>query len=113
MTKWIFAIWFAGIIILGFEVANFSPAERVSGSTEASRLAALAFVLLCLPSSILSHPLALAGLDLYSDQNWFAHNEQHAALIWVIIHIIFGLAQWAFVFWIIKRRKHRAAQQDG
>ncbi|MDH1262764.1 hypothetical protein [Pseudomonas sp. GD03944] len=113
MTKWIFAIWLAGIIILGFEIATFPPEEHVSGSTEASRLTVLVFVLLCLPSSVLSLPLALMGLDFYSDQNWFVHNEQHAIFIWLIVHIIFALAQWAFIFWLIKRRKNNPARKMG
>ena len=106
MTRRIFLVWFAALM-LGLALAQiFFTGEQTS---EVAGNLAFALLVLCLPSSILAYPLALAAISFFESQGLFPYNSRLVLSVWWAVFFGCGLAQWALIFWFINRRKPNPA----
>ena len=102
MTKRLFSFWLLAIALALLLAQAFFTGEKAD---EIAGNLAFALLVLCLPSSILAYPLALIAISFFESQGLFPYNSRLVLSLWWSVFFVCGLAQWALVFWFIKRRK--------
>lgn len=106
MAKRIFTLWLVALA-LGWVLAQaFFSGEQ---SSEVAGNLAFALLIVCLPSSLLAYPLALAATSVFESQGLFPYNSRLVLSVWWAVFFSCGTAQWALIFWFIKRRKPNPA----
>lgn len=106
MAKRIFTLWLVALVLAWvLAQASFSGEK----SSEVAGNLAFSLFILCLPSSLLAYPLALAATSVFESMNLFPYNSRLVLSIWWAAFFSCGLAQWALIFWFIKRRKPNPA----
>lgn len=105
MAKRLFYLWIAAVLAAWLLAQAFFTGAQAS---EVAGNLAFALLLLCVPSSALAYPLALAAVALFESQGLFPYNSRLVLSAWWAVFFVCGLLQWALVFRLVHRRKRRS-----
>lgn len=104
MAKRLFYPWIAAVLAAWLLAQVFFTGAQTS---EVAGNLAFALLILCVPSSALAYPLALAATALFESRGLFPYNSRVVLSVWWAVFFGCGLLQWALVFRLVNRSKRR------